>query len=558
MTQKMNRQTIRNTVVAQSADTRTVLTDTPSVERCTVKHCGKCGQNYGGSKRFCRRDGGVLEAATVAARAATKDLMVGRVLSGRYRLLEKVGEGGMGVVYKAQHVKMKRLAAVKVLAPEFSKNPEFIARFEREAEMASRLDHPNAVAIYDYGQAEDGVLYLAMKFISGRPLASVIADDAPLPLDRVVNIVRQSAAALEAAHRAGLVHRDFKPQNVLVSSGGDQSDWVEVVDFGLAKPTRGQASFDLTRRGFVVGTPDYMSPEQLSGQALDSRSDIYSLAVVAYEMTAGTLPFAGQTQEERMVKRLLEKPIPFSVARPQLQVPDRVEQVILKGLELNRESRYRTAAEFSDELSKAVDLDGRYRPAAVTVPSSVRVPEQTIVNPLTDRAAPRETQRTPDARIRSRRVQARIAMAVGVVALVGITILGRSPIARLVRPAAEPVALLSSESYSQVAQNALQSQTATVLAGSGSIGDAAKGTKKTDLRRQTATVAAGTGSTADAAKGSGKTDLRRQTAAVPAGAGSTAGAANRNEKTDVQPLSVIKNTSSKGLSSLLRRLRGSH
>jgi len=120
------------------------------------------------------------------------------------------------------------------------------------------------------------------------------------------------------------------------------------------------------------------------------------------------------------------------------------------------------------------------------------------------------------------------------------------------------VALLSSESYSQVAQNALQSQTATVLAGSGSIGDAAKGTKKTDLRRQTATVAAGTGSTADAAKGSGKTDLRRQTAAVPAGAGSTAGAANRNEKTDVQPLSVIKNTSSKGLSSLLRRLRGSH
>jgi len=237
--------------------------------------------------------------------------MVGRVLSGRYRLLEKIGEGGMGVVYKAQHVKMKRLAAVKVLAPEFSKNPEFIARFEREAEMASRLDHPNAVAIYDYGQAEDGLVYLAMKFISGKPLASIIYDEGPLPLDRVVNIVRQSAAALEAAHRAGLVHRDFKPQNVLVSSGADQSDRVEVVDFGLAKPTTGQANFDLTRRGFVLGTPDYMSPEQLSGQALDARSDIYSLAVVAYEMTAGTLPYAGRTQEQRMIKRLLEKPMQF-------------------------------------------------------------------------------------------------------------------------------------------------------------------------------------------------------------------------------------------------------
>src|SRR5262249_37247278 len=182
MTPEMNITTIKNTVVAHSADTSTVLADDSAVERRTVKHCGKCGQNYGGSTRFCRRDGGVLEAATVTARAATKDLMVGRVLSGRDRLLEKIGEGGKG-----GWGKMKRLAAVKVLAPEFSKKPEFIARFEREAEMASRLDHPNAVAIYDYGQAEDGMLYLAMKFISGQPLATLIDHEGPLPLDRVVN-----------------------------------------------------------------------------------------------------------------------------------------------------------------------------------------------------------------------------------------------------------------------------------------------------------------------------------------------------------------------------------
>src|SRR5215470_6824368 len=143
MTRKMNRTTITGTVAAQSAGASRVLTDPSSVELHAVKHCGKCGQNYGASKRFCRRDGCVLEAATVATSAGTKDLMVGRVLSGRYRLLERVGEGGMGVVYKAQHVKMKRLAAVKVLSPDFSSNGEFIARFEREAEMASRLDHPN-------------------------------------------------------------------------------------------------------------------------------------------------------------------------------------------------------------------------------------------------------------------------------------------------------------------------------------------------------------------------------------------------------------------------------
>src|SRR5262249_55888459 len=176
------------------------------------------------------------------------------------------------------------------------------------------------------------------------------------------------------------------------------------------------------------------------------------------------------------------------------EVPVRVEQVILKGLELNRESRYSTAAEFSAELSKAVDLDCRYRPAAVTEPSTVPGFARTLGAPPTHRGAPPETQRTPDARIRSGRVRARIATAVGVVALAGITILGRSPMARFVRPVAAPVAQLSSESFSQDAQNALQSQTATVLAGSGSIGDAAKGTKKTDLRRQTATAPAGSGS----------------------------------------------------------------
>ncbi|HWO01839.1 MAG TPA: protein kinase [Blastocatellia bacterium] len=499
MTPKMNRKTISSTVAAESGDTPTVLTDPSSVERRTVKHCRECGQNYGGTQRFCRRDGGVLEAATVSTSAGIKDLMVGRVLSGRYRLLEKVGEGGMGVVYKAQHVKMKRLAAVKLLSPDFSRNAEFIARFEREAEMASRLDHPNAVAIYDYGQAEDGVVYLAMKFISGQPLASVIDDGAPLSLDRVVNIVRQSAAALEAAHRAGLVHRDFKPQNVIVSRGADQSDWVEVVDFGLAKPTRVRANFDLTRRGFVLGTPDYMSPEQVSGGELDARSDIYSLALVAYEMTAGILPFHGRTQEERMIKRLLEKPRPFSLARPQLEVPDRVERVILKGLELNRELRYSTAAEFSAELSNAVDLDRRYQPATLKVRSSVRVPAQTIVTPLTDRAAPRETHRTPDAATRSRQVRARIAMSVALVLLVGITILWRTPVAGLAGPV--PVEQLSSESSSRDAQNALQSQTATVSAGSGSTAIAAKGSKNTNLRRQTATVSAGSGSTAGAATG---------------------------------------------------------
>ncbi|MCI0490539.1 MAG: protein kinase [Blastocatellia bacterium] len=330
-----------------------------------MKRCQKCGQEYEDSARFCSRDGGNLEqvmdemAETVIAPAQEsadkpKDSMIGRVLAGRYRLIEKLGQGGMGAVYKGQHIKMNRLTAIKILTHDLADNPEFVTRFEREAEMASHIDNPHAVSIYDFGEAEDGLVYLAMEFLDGEPLSSVISKEGAIPLQRTVNITRQAAEALESAHKLGIIHRDFKPDNVMICQKQGREDWVEVVDFGIAKRSEVDAKHQaLTHTGFVLGTPQYMSPEQVSGEELDRRSDLYSLALVVYEMLTGALPFEGGNPQSQMVKRLLEPPLPLHRVRPQLTVPNAVEQVIMKALARYPKDRYSSTVEFSREFEKA-------------------------------------------------------------------------------------------------------------------------------------------------------------------------------------------------------------
>src|SRR5215470_13870556 len=215
-----------------------------------MKKCPQCNQEYQDEVQFCNRDGSnLLDARGLSsnsgAQTATQskseenDSMIGRVIAGRFRVLSKVGEGGMGSVYKAQHIKINRLTAIKVLTSELANNQEFVARFQREAEMASQIDHPNAVAIYDFGEAENGIIYLAMEFENGRPLSSILVEQGPLPLDRVVRITRQAADALDAAHQLGIVHRDFKPDNIMVCDKPNNPDWVKVVDFGIAKRAMG-------------------------------------------------------------------------------------------------------------------------------------------------------------------------------------------------------------------------------------------------------------------------------------------------------------------------------
>ena len=259
--------------------------------------------------------------------------LTGRTLGG-FRILRKLGSGGMAVVYKAEHIRISRPSAIKILNPDLTGTPELVERFGREAEMASRINHPNAAGIYDVGEEEDGLVYITMEFVDGEPLSRIIKREGPLPLDRVVNIIRQVADALDAAHQLHIVHRDMKPDNIMVCRREGKPDWVKVVDFGIAQQARHGIGYKaLTQRGVILGTPEYMSPEQLLRKPLDPRSDIYSLGLVVFKSLTGKAAFEGLTPQARMIKKLSEPPMHLSDAKPDLKVSPQVEEVLRKALD---------------------------------------------------------------------------------------------------------------------------------------------------------------------------------------------------------------------------------
>jgi len=266
---------------------------------------------------------------------------MGKVLAGRYRLVEKLGKGAMGVVYKAEDAERRQYAAIKIMSSKMASNPDSAARFQREAGLAGKINHPNAVLTYDSGRTEDGLAYLVMEYVDGEPLGEMLKRSGPLPLDRAIGITRQAAAALDAGHQLDIVHRDFKPDNVYLCRTGDGRDWVKVLDFGVAKQTAVDAEFKtLTQAGFVVGTPQYISPEQVLGEKISSRSDLYSLAVVFYQMLTGALPFSGKSPQQQMFNRVREAPSPIHQVNPDLFVPPEVEDVLMKALARRPEERF--------------------------------------------------------------------------------------------------------------------------------------------------------------------------------------------------------------------------
>jgi eukaryotic-like serine/threonine-protein kinase len=323
-----------------------------------VKFCTACGAEYGDEILFCQRDGTPLRAAE-----SGKDL-VGSVVAERYHIQRKLGEGGMGQVYLAEHVKMGRRCAIKIMAQSMMNDPDAISRFNREAANASRISHPNVCAIYDFGETTDGLIYLAMEFIEGQSLSGLLDEGGPMSLPRAAGIIAQCADALQAAHDLGIVHRDLKPDNIMVITSRGR-DTVKVVDFGIAKATDPKASGQkVTRTGLVVGTPEYMSPEQLSGDTVDGRSDLYSLALVFYRMLTGKLPFEADSAQETMIKRLTDDPLPLSQARPDLRFPASLQAVISRALARTPPERFASAAEFGREVTASagsatgmVDLD---------------------------------------------------------------------------------------------------------------------------------------------------------------------------------------------------------
>lgn len=279
------------------------------------------------------------------------DPLLGTVFADRYRILEVLGRGGMGVVYKARHELMDRLVAIKMMLPQLVSDDVSLARFQREARAASKINHPNIIAIHDFGLTNDnGVAYLVMDYIEGHTLATAIEKDGQLGVTRATRIFLQVCDALQHAHKLGVVHRDLKPGNIMLVCHDDNEDFVKVVDFGVAKLTEGDSDQRLTGTGEIFGSPVYMSPEQCSGDPLDARSDIYALGCVLYETLTGKPPCVGRTPIETITKHISVVPPTFSEARPDLYIPEWIERVVFKALSKDASKRQQSMQEFFDEL----------------------------------------------------------------------------------------------------------------------------------------------------------------------------------------------------------------
>ena len=342
-----------------------------------MKICPVCTTEYRDDVRFCPNDGQTLRSS-----GPTHDL-VGQVLADRYHIMKKLGEGGMGQVYLAEHVKMGRRSAIKVMNPSMVHDPEAVARFNREASNASRISDAHVCAIYDFGETPEGLIYLAMEFIEGEPLTELIRSEGALPLARAADIAIQVAAALQAAHDLGIVHRDLKPDNIMLTRSRDGADAVKVVDFGLAKAVGGEGGGQkVTRTGLVVGTPEFMSPEQLSGDKLDGRSDVYSLGLVLFNMLTGTLPFPADSVQEAMIKRLTDEPAELIEVRPDLHFPAGLQQVLDTALARSPVDRYQSAAKLAHDLAAVAGLSGAAGGAALPATLTDGDDETELIEPV--------------------------------------------------------------------------------------------------------------------------------------------------------------------------------
>jgi serine/threonine protein kinase len=332
--------------------------------------CQTCGTQMSPGARFCPKCGsGVVESPI-----APSDAYVGRTIEGRYRIESKLGSGGMGAVYRATRLLIGDTVAFKILRPETMADPQAVERFRREAQAAARLKHPNVVAIHDFGVAGGDLVYLVMELADGEDLRSLVERLGPLQPKVAAELMEQLCSALEEAHQRNIVHRDLKPDNILVRTT-PRGFQVKVLDFGIAKivdATTGSGG-TLTKVGTVMGTPTYMSPEQCLGSEVDSRSDIYSLGVILYELLTGTVPFRSREASALVVQHVNDAPPPPRLANA--SIPPAVEAVVMRALEKRRDLRQQTAGEFARELDAAVRAPAQ--PVTVAV-SPAHAPISTV------------------------------------------------------------------------------------------------------------------------------------------------------------------------------------
>jgi serine/threonine-protein kinase len=302
-----------------------------------------------------------------------QSLIGAEVDNGEYRIVERIGTGGMGSVYKAEQPSMNRMVAIKVLHAKFADRHDLVARFRREARAMSQLSHPNTARVYKFGELPDGSAFFVMDYMQGRNLASTVREEGPMEAGRAINIMVQVCGALDEAHRAGIIHRDLKPENIFLTQQGGSSDFPKVLDFGLAKVSEqqlGRGSMMLTQQGMVFGTPEFMSPEQTQGETLDRRSDIYSLGLILYELLTGKLPFEATKPVDVMKAHVKEPPIPLSDRVAGRRFDPQLDAVISKALAKKREDRYETAIDLANALRACLPKDFLSTSARRAMPSS--------------------------------------------------------------------------------------------------------------------------------------------------------------------------------------------
>src|SRR3954453_1428133 len=314
-----------------------------------------------------------------ASPPATDDPLIGTVVSERYRIIRKVGEGGMGAVYQAEHALIEKRIALKILFQDLTRRPDLVARFLQEAKSASRIGQENVIDISDFGQSGDGLVYIAMEFLEGQDLGKTLRAEKQLPWQRTQPILMQIAKGLRAAHGHGIIHRDMKPENVYLVQREGRPDFVKVLDFGIAKIVTPDESGGpaLTQTGMIFGTPEYMSPEQAQGSTPDPRVDVYAVGCIMYHMLTGQVPFTADNFMGILTKHLLEAPVPPRKRRPDLDIMPDVEAICLRAMEKDRDKRFADM----DALYRALGAAGGipFEPSSVFVPP--RVPKASLKYP---------------------------------------------------------------------------------------------------------------------------------------------------------------------------------
>ncbi len=328
-----------------------------------AKLCPLCGVRYDAAATFCQKDGARLTAE------GEEDPFLGKMLLDQFRIEEAIGAGGMGTVYRARQTSLNRDVAIKILHSELTRNPDAVRRFRREAKVATQLEHPNLVRVFLFGELPktddipDGGLYLAMEYLDGRSMVDLMREEGPLPVPRALHLILQTAGAIGAAHAQGIVHRDVKPENIIVLKKHGDPDYVKVLDFGIARLLWGEHTA-LTQSGVIFGTARYISPEGASGEPTDARSDVYSLGVLAYQLLTGVTPFEASTPVAMLMKHIHEEAPDLRRMGLGSQVPAEIADVIMRCLAKNPDMRWDDASQLAAALTVAAQQGSVMLPAA--------------------------------------------------------------------------------------------------------------------------------------------------------------------------------------------------